>query len=457
MAIQQPATPTNDPLTPGWQRILAGFSLALVTVLVAAPVGLVSVLLWAIVLGVALAQTLEAAGVLGQGSFAPSVNLAAAVVGLAAVVSLGIRLPRLLRRRPARTLVDLPPRPGRWLLVHPWVSAGLAIVVGDVTLVPADRTGVVDVHAVLVGTLLIATGLWLVGSLTYGLIRGWALAIKLVWAGVCRSSFFAGIVVVVSLAATLAAGLLWNGITQRADTTADARRRSSIGACGFSAAECTRLALVEIAAPHQPAVSTAPASVPPRLAAPSAPAPAPPAAPEEPPSFERCIEELHRSGGPGYESARDIGLRSARRTLGNPADAEDVVHGVMVSVCLGAERIAEVRPYFLKSVVNAALRMKKVSSRTWCPLDPDEPPPGATQCIATSLSRQAVQEDMEMGAWLALCELDASDRRILEMRFWQGMSHARVAAALGISEEAARKRYSRALVELRTRFKRRCD
>lgn len=63
---------------------------------------------------------------------------------------------------------------------------------------PLDRSDVVDVHVVLVGVLMLGSGLWLLGTLLYGLIRGWVAVLGLVFGGVRRSSFFAGMVVVCS-------------------------------------------------------------------------------------------------------------------------------------------------------------------------------------------------------------------------------------------------------------------
>jgi RNA polymerase sigma factor (sigma-70 family) len=445
------ATRTSEPLTAKWQRWAAGLGLGLVTLFAGTPVALALVLLWASVLGVAGAQTLHAADVLRARSFSLSVGLSVAAVTLGAVVSLGARLPRALRRRPAPTQVDGPARPGRWLLHHPWMAAGLLFAATDVVLVPLDRSGVVDVHSVLIGTLLIGTAFWLIGTLAYALLRGWMLVLELVWAGVRRSSFFAGMVVVGALGVTVGANLLWRSLTQSADQVVPTRPAATFAGCDRSGIECARVVLESVADGGR----TKPTSTP---LAPAEPTPPPPkllvAAPEPPSSFERCVEELHRSE-PGFESARSIGIRMAQKVLLDQAAAEDVVHSMMEAVCLGSERIADVRSYFIRSVSNAAGRQRR-ASRKWCPLDPEDPRAGADQCIAASLAQQAVQEEMEAAAWQGLCELNGEDRRVIELRFWENLSHAQVAARLGLSEAAARKRYSRALAALKERFDRRC-
>jgi RNA polymerase sigma factor (sigma-70 family) len=55
----------------------------------------------------------------------------------------------------------------------------------------------------------------------------------------------------------------------------------------------------------------------------------------------------------------------------------------------------------------------------------------------------------------AVCQLNATDREAVLLRFFQNRSHAEVGAALGLREEAARKRVDRALEKLRAHFARR--
>jgi RNA polymerase sigma-70 factor (ECF subfamily) len=56
----------------------------------------------------------------------------------------------------------------------------------------------------------------------------------------------------------------------------------------------------------------------------------------------------------------------------------------------------------------------------------------------------------EERAWipLALELLDHDDRRVLVLREWDGLSHADIAADLGVTEDAARMRFGRALARL---------
>ncbi len=453
MAAAEQPRPGSETATPRWQRAFAAFGLTLVTLFVAGPVSVVLLLLWIGILGVAGAQILETAGVLRGDAFAASLAVSAVIVGGAALASLAVRLPGALRRRPAAPRVQGPSRPEQWLLRHPWFSVGLLLLATDVVLVPLDRSGALDVHSVLVGTALIGAGFWLAGSLAYALLRGWALVLRVVWTGVRSSSFFAGIVVLGSLFVTAGANLLWGSVTHRAGSFAEAQPERGLGRCGPSALECSRTALLQVAGKGRAAPP--PVTTPAMPSTPVvAPLVTPLAVPELPTPFDRCIEELHRSG-PGFESARQAGIRLALARSTNEADAEDLVHSMMLSVCQGAERIADVRPYFLRSVQNAVLRQKR-SSRKWCPLDPDDPPPGTEVCIIDSLLKQAVQEQMEGAAYQALCELSAEERRLVEMRLWDNLSHAEIGARLGVTEATARKRFSRVQVALKEKFDRRC-
>ena len=55
----------------------------------------------------------------------------------------------------------------------------------------------------------------------------------------------------------------------------------------------------------------------------------------------------------------------------------------------------------------------------------------------------------------AVCSLAAADREVVLLRFFQNKHHGEVGSALGLSEDAARKRVERALEKLRNHFSRR--
>jgi RNA polymerase sigma-70 factor (ECF subfamily) len=74
-----------------------------------------------------------------------------------------------------------------------------------------------------------------------------------------------------------------------------------------------------------------------------------------------------------------------------------------------------------------------------CPPPPDE---------GTSPSGAASRAERVARVRQALAPLKPHEREVLELRHFQQMSFAEIAAALGINEDAARKRYNRALARV---------
>jgi RNA polymerase sigma-70 factor (ECF subfamily) len=72
--------------------------------------------------------------------------------------------------------------------------------------------------------------------------------------------------------------------------------------------------------------------------------------------------------------------------------------------------------------------------------------PSAAACVSTDEARQRLVEALE--------ELDPVRQRVVELRSLDGLSWASIAIELGRSEEAARKLYNRALIELGERLRR---
>ena len=260
------------------------------------------------------------------------------------------------------------------------------------------------------------------------------------WAGVRRSAFFAGIVTAGSLAVSVIALLIGNALGQVASALSAQEMARALETCSGSTTAFSRQVV-------QGALGGKPRSL----------APAPGGeitTPEVKASFERCVEELHQPD-PSGKSTRDLALWEAYLITKDKAKAEDVVHGAMLSVCLGSEQVQNIRPYFVRSVQNGARREWR-RSRHYCAVVIDEPtwPPEA--CIQQSVEQHFLRVEMEASAHDALCDIGAEDRRILEWHLWEGLSHVDIARRLRISPEAARQRYSRALQALRGKFHQRC-
>src|SRR5205823_8180803 len=80
-----------------------------------------------------------------------------------------------------------------------------------------------------------------------------------------------------------------------------------------------------------------------------------------------------------------------------------------------------------------------------------------TDMATVSIEADDVIVDEQLAPSLddALAKLAAADRSAVAMRFLQGKSMREVGDAMGVSEEAARKRVNRAVAKLRTFFVRR--
>ena len=79
-----------------------------------------------------------------------------------------------------------------------------------------------------------------------------------------------------------------------------------------------------------------------------------------------------------------------------------------------------------------------------------EPLGGGDSSIATALARHEGRAELACG----LAELDADRRRVVELRTFEGHSWGGIALEFGRSEEAVRKLYHRALLQLGSRLTR---
>ncbi|MBI4585727.1 MAG: sigma-70 family RNA polymerase sigma factor [Planctomycetes bacterium] len=81
-------------------------------------------------------------------------------------------------------------------------------------------------------------------------------------------------------------------------------------------------------------------------------------------------------------------------------------------------------------------------------------PPDSRLCLDASMdsaqrpSRQAERQEWEAWVRLGLELVEPEERQIILFRYWDGLPFARIAQRLGISEDAARMRFNRALARL---------
>ncbi|MDC3956926.1 sigma-70 family RNA polymerase sigma factor [Polyangium jinanense] len=457
MNTPQATAPTSS--TPRWQAALAAVSLALLSVLVLLPLAVTLLALWAGVLGLASAWALDAIGARETHVVEGAVVIAASLLGLTGLVALIGAIVSVVRKLGSR---GAPPRPAapppvgyyvppipppkarsswyRELFRHPWLSLGGVALFVDGCVVPFQASRVIRMPPVLLGGFILAGATLLFLFAAALSTRGWWLWMRSLWAGVRRSAFFAGLVTAGSLAVSVIALLIGNALGQVASALSAQEMARALETCSGSTTACSRQVV-------QGALGGKPRSL----------APAPSGeitTPEVQASFDRCIEEIHQKDNQG-RSLRSWAVLEAYRVLQNAAEAEDVVHEVMVSVCLISHRVAEIRPYFVRSVQNAA-KDTWHRNRHFCPMVPDEPDWLPDACILPSIEQELILKATGKAAQDALCHLSGEERQVIELHVWDGLSHAEVARRLRISELAARKRYSRAREALEAKFYERC-
>lgn len=158
-------------------------------------------------------------------------------------------------------------------------------------------------------------------------------------------------------------------------------------------------------------------------------------------ALEACRDYLRLVARRGRWSNEDGGL---------PATS-DLVQGTVVDAWRQFSRFRGRTPGQLRAWLRAILIHASLNARR----RPRAVPIGSGQgvldgAIATgSPSRAAEEKDEREALEAALGELPEPHRRVIRMRVWDRGSFAQIAAALGVSEDAARMQYARALAKLR--------
>ncbi|MFB3906951.1 MAG: RNA polymerase sigma factor [Candidatus Eisenbacteria bacterium] len=144
----------------------------------------------------------------------------------------------------------------------------------------------------------------------------------------------------------------------------------------------------------------------------------------------------------------------SHRLLGTRPAAEEVAQEVCYRIQRGAARLDPERdpvPWMLATTVNAC---RSVWRSARYRMDQASVPIEEVHEQAWDGRRAPTPEDLlaerrrNERVTRAVSELDPSLREVVLLHDYEGLDHKEIAAALGVTHEAARKRYSRALAEL---------
>ena len=145
----------------------------------------------------------------------------------------------------------------------------------------------------------------------------------------------------------------------------------------------------------------------------------------------------------------------ARLLVGDIHDAEDLTQEIFFRVYRAAHRLDPGRdpvPWVMAIAYNACKDFWRSAARRMSrrSVSIEAVPELAAELPAEEADpeRQALMIEEERSVQAAILRLPENLRMVVLLRDYVGMSHEDIAAAIGVTHEAARKRYSRALAEL---------
>jgi RNA polymerase sigma factor (sigma-70 family) len=147
----------------------------------------------------------------------------------------------------------------------------------------------------------------------------------------------------------------------------------------------------------------------------------------------------------------DLAYGTARRTVGDGHLAHDITQAVFLVL---AKKAHKIDPATLPGwIVKTARLTAREAMRSKLCRERHETRAAQMRTEIESSPQEPTADDLAPLLDDALSRLSDVDRSTVAMRYLQGRTFAEVAMAAGISEEAARKRVSRAIEKLRTIFK----
>ena len=137
-------------------------------------------------------------------------------------------------------------------------------------------------------------------------------------------------------------------------------------------------------------------------------------------------------------------LRTAYALTGNRADAEDLLQTALAKTYLSWTRVRE------REALDGYVRRVMVNTRTswWRRRRVDEHPTDVLP--EKALGRDATADaDLHDALWAALATLPKRQRAMVVLRYYEDLSEAETAAAMGVSVGTVKSATSRALAKLR--------
>jgi RNA polymerase sigma-70 factor, ECF subfamily len=133
----------------------------------------------------------------------------------------------------------------------------------------------------------------------------------------------------------------------------------------------------------------------------------------------------------------------ARQWVPRRADAEDVVQEAFVRFWRSRDRVADPAAYFYACVKHVALDWRRNRERQ------SRREEATARSEATTLFAGPLeQSERRMAIETAMRRLPESQREVLVMRIWGGLSFPQIAAVLKISDNTSKSRYRYALAKL---------
>ena len=169
------------------------------------------------------------------------------------------------------------------------------------------------------------------------------------------------------------------------------------------------------------------------------------------PSLDPDLIQRVRRGDPGalttvYHAFGGELLALARRLMGSDADAEDVLHDLIIGLPEAMRTYDErgkLHAWLRQVVVRMCLmRLRTSRRRRETSLD----------AIGELPAAAASSGDVDAAIEIALRELSPAIRAVVVLRFVDGLSHREIAESLGISISASEARLSRGIIALRRRL-----